>query len=151
MELHLAEKKYQEESKLWHPEPPACTKLLHAMLHWENNRAPTPPHAGSKPVWETSGRPTGEQQASCGIPSANHGIKQHSSLDRLTPLPHKKQKQKQKKTHWIINKEHATEGAVSAPEKGVGARSWSLPELSITKDWKGRRAYNGWVISRCLK
>jgi hypothetical protein len=29
------------------------------MLHWENRRAAAPPDTGSKPAWETSGRPTG--------------------------------------------------------------------------------------------
>jgi hypothetical protein len=33
LEPHLADIKYQEESKLPHPEPPAHTKLLHATLH----------------------------------------------------------------------------------------------------------------------
>jgi hypothetical protein len=38
LEPHLAEKKHQEESKLWHPKPPACTNFLHATLHWENRK-----------------------------------------------------------------------------------------------------------------
>jgi hypothetical protein len=46
-------KKHQEESKFLYPEPPAYTKLLHATLHWENRRAPTPPDACSKPAWQT--------------------------------------------------------------------------------------------------
>jgi hypothetical protein len=33
LEPHLAEIKHQKESKLQHPEPLACTKLLHATLH----------------------------------------------------------------------------------------------------------------------
>jgi hypothetical protein len=32
---HLAEKNHQEEAKLWYPEPPSHTKLLHTMLHWK--------------------------------------------------------------------------------------------------------------------
>jgi hypothetical protein len=41
LEPHLVEIKHQRESKFWHPEPLACGKLLHTMLHWENRRAPT--------------------------------------------------------------------------------------------------------------
>jgi hypothetical protein len=47
---HLAEK--NQESKLQYPEPLACTKLVQAMLHWENRRVPMPVDAGSKPSWE---------------------------------------------------------------------------------------------------
>jgi hypothetical protein len=35
-------------------------------------------------------RPTGEQQASCGIPPTTPGINQHSPLNRLTPHTTKK-------------------------------------------------------------
>jgi hypothetical protein len=50
--------KHQEESKLQHPEPLACTKLLHTTVHRENRRVPTSPDAGYKPAWKTSSRPT---------------------------------------------------------------------------------------------
>jgi hypothetical protein len=45
----LSEKKQKEETKLWNPEAPAHTKLLHALLHWEN-RTRALPDAGSKPA-----------------------------------------------------------------------------------------------------
>jgi hypothetical protein len=41
LEPHLLEIKQQEESKLRHTEPLAYGRILHAMLHWENRRAPT--------------------------------------------------------------------------------------------------------------
>jgi hypothetical protein len=87
-------KKHQEESKLWHPEPPACTKLLHATLHWENSRAPMPPDARSKLAWETSGRPIGD------ILVATPGINQHSLWTDWPPLSPAKKNQ-----NWIINKD----------------------------------------------
>jgi hypothetical protein len=46
-----------KKSKLWHPELLTLTKFLHTMLHWENRRAHTSLDAGSKPAWETFGRP----------------------------------------------------------------------------------------------
>jgi hypothetical protein len=51
LEVHVAEIKNQEESKLQHPEPLASGKLLYATLHWENKRAHSLPDAGSKPAW----------------------------------------------------------------------------------------------------
>jgi hypothetical protein len=90
LEPHLSEIKHQKESKLWHPEPLTHTKLLNATLHWENRTALRPPDTGSKPAWETFSRPTGEYQASCGIPPATPGINQHNPLGRLTPTPQKK-------------------------------------------------------------
>jgi hypothetical protein len=54
-----------------------------------------PPDAGSKPAWETFGRPTGEHQTSRGIPPATPRINQHSPLDRLFPPTHKKLNSKQ--------------------------------------------------------
>jgi hypothetical protein len=110
------------------------------------------PDAGSKPAWETLGRTTGEHQASHSFPPAIPRINPHSLLDRLT-LPWKKTKQ----NNWMINKELKTttqqrgRGAVSTPEKGGGARSWSQRELSVNKGWKCRRADSGRLISCCLK
>jgi hypothetical protein len=95
LDPHLAEIKHQEESKLWHSEPLAHGKLLHAKLHWENRMAPELPDASSKPTWETFGRPIGEHQASCSVPPATPGINQHSPLGRLTPMPRKQQQQQQ--------------------------------------------------------
>jgi hypothetical protein len=46
-------KKHKEEAKLQNPEPLAHTKLLHAMLQWENRRATALQDTGSKPAWET--------------------------------------------------------------------------------------------------
>jgi hypothetical protein len=58
--------------------------------------------AGSKPAWETFGRPTGEHQASCGIPPATHRISWHSPLGRLIPPnPHTHKK--------TLNNEQETE------------------------------------------
>jgi hypothetical protein len=94
LEPHMVEIKQQGESKLRHPEPLACGKHLHAMLHWENRRAAVMPDTGSKLAWETFSRPTGEHQASCGIPPATPGINQHSPLGRLTP----QQKKTEQKT-----------------------------------------------------
>jgi hypothetical protein len=59
LEQYLAEIKHQEESKLQHPEPLACTKFLHTTLHCENRKAPAP-DANSKPAWETFSKPTGQ-------------------------------------------------------------------------------------------
>jgi hypothetical protein len=115
---HLAEKMHQEESGLWHPEPPAHTKLLHIMLHQENRKAPALPDASSKPAWETSSRPTGEQQESCGIPTATPRVNQHSPLGKLTLPPSKK-----KKKPWINkelkrNRQQKGQNALGAPEEG---------------------------------
>jgi hypothetical protein len=62
LEPHLAKIKQQGESKLRHLEPLAHGKLLYSTLHWENRRAATLPDTGSKPAWETLGRPTGDHQ-----------------------------------------------------------------------------------------
>jgi hypothetical protein len=88
LELHLTEIKQQEESKLRHPKPPTHKKLLHITLKKQEGSCTT--RTGSNPAWETSGRPTGEHQASCGIPTDTPVINQHSPLDRPTPLSHKK-------------------------------------------------------------
>jgi hypothetical protein len=68
------------------------------------------PDANSKPAWETSTRPTGEHQVSCGIPTATPGINQHSSLDRLTPCP-EKNKTKNLNNKQGTEKEHKAEGS----------------------------------------
>jgi hypothetical protein len=129
LEPHLARKKYQEESKLQHHEPPAYIKLLLTTLPWETRRAPIPPDTGSKPAWESSGRPTGEHQTSCGIPTATPGINQHCPLDRLTPYFAKKELNNKQG----IEKECEAErvGCCKLTGKGRWARSWSSPELSI--------------------
>jgi hypothetical protein len=120
---HLAEKMHQEESGLWHPEPPAHTKLLHIMLHQENRKAPALPDASSKPAWETSSRPTGEQQESCGIPTATPRVNQHSPLGKLTLPPSKKKKKALNKQG--TKKEQAAEGAECSrcTRGGGGARA----------------------------
>jgi hypothetical protein len=149
LEPYLAEIKQQGESKLQHPEPLARRKLLHPMLHWEKRRAAVPPDAGSKPAWETFGRPTDEHQAPCSISPATPRINQHRPLGRLTPPA--------KKKNWIINNElkttHSRVGGIaqSALEKGGEARSWSPHKLSVNKGWKGKRTNSRPVISRCLK
>jgi hypothetical protein len=63
-----------------------------------------------------SGRPTGEPQTSCGIPTATPGINQHSPLDRLTSCPAKKpQKPKNKKP---LNNTKGTEREHAAERVG---------------------------------
>jgi hypothetical protein len=86
----MAEKKHQEESNLQHHEPPACTKLLCAILHLESSRAPALPDTSCKPAWETFNIPTGDHQVSNSIPTASPGINQNSPLERQIPPPHKK-------------------------------------------------------------
>jgi hypothetical protein len=96
LEPLLEEIKQQGESKLQHPEPLACGKLLHTTSHWENRGAAMPSDVGSKPAWETLGRPPGEHQASRSFSPTTRRINQHSPwADR--PLPHKKKK------NWTIN------------------------------------------------
>jgi hypothetical protein len=41
LETCLAEVKHQGELKLWHPEPLACARLLHTMIHRKNRQATT--------------------------------------------------------------------------------------------------------------
>jgi hypothetical protein len=115
LEPHL-EIKHQGESKLWHPEPLAYRKLLHAMLHWENRRA------ANRHLLQTC---LGDiWQPNMWVPSVTRyppacGINQHSPLDRLTP-PCKKKKKR------TINKELKTstqqrgQEAESTPEKERG-------------------------------
>jgi hypothetical protein len=78
------------------------------------------PDAGSKPAWETSGRPTAEHQASHGIPTATPGINQHSPLDRLTPPPSKKTKQNKK----TLSNKQGTENKHAAEGMGVLKAHW---------------------------
>jgi hypothetical protein len=55
---------------------------------------PPLPATNSKPASETFGRPTGEHQASNGIPTVSPRMNQHNSpLGRLTPLPPNKKQQ----------------------------------------------------------
>jgi hypothetical protein len=92
-------------------------------------------------IWQI----TGEHQDSLGIPRATPVINQHSPLGRLTPPA------PQKNLNWIhkklkTNTQQKDWGAVSALEKGEGARSWPLRELSVNKclerqkgwQWAGR-------------
>jgi hypothetical protein len=83
----------------------------------------------------------GECLASCGIPPATPGINQHSPLSRLTP----------QHTHTKTNTQQRGGVAESVLEKEKEARSHSPHELSVNKEWKGRRANSGCVISCCLK
>jgi hypothetical protein len=76
---------------------PCHTKLR------KQKAAATLPDTGSKPAWETLGRPTGEHQASCSIPSATPGINQHSPLGRLTAPTSAKQQQQQKTEQQMRN------------------------------------------------
>jgi hypothetical protein len=41
----------QEESKFWHPGPPACTKLVYNALQWENRMAATPQMPAPNLLW----------------------------------------------------------------------------------------------------
>jgi hypothetical protein len=62
-----------------------------------------PPDTGSKPAWETFGRPTGEHQASFGILTATPGIKEHSPPGQTDPLPHKRKQNKKLNKHGTEN------------------------------------------------
>jgi hypothetical protein len=84
----------------------------------------------------------------CSIPTATPGINQHNSLDRLNPALQKKKKKKQLNNKQGSEKEHAAEGAGCHKRTREGGRG---KELISYKDWKGRRANKGWVISHCLK
>jgi hypothetical protein len=62
------------------------------------------------------------------------------------------QKQKQKLNNkQATEKEHAAEGVGCFECTGEGEKKLISCELSVNKDWKGRRANSGWVISCCLK
>jgi hypothetical protein len=43
LETHLAEVKHQGELKLWHAEPQARGRLLHATIHWKSRHHPHRP------------------------------------------------------------------------------------------------------------
>jgi hypothetical protein len=87
LEPHLPGKKLQEESKPWHPEPPAHIKLLHIMLHWENKRAATATRCQQQiclgDIQQTK-QVSAKPHASGSIPPATPGINQHNPLGRLT-------------------------------------------------------------------
>jgi hypothetical protein len=137
----LAEKKQKEEAKHRHPKPPACTKLLHAMLHWETRRTPMPPDVSSKPAWEMqTNRWANKWHVVLPQPSLRS-----SSIAPWTDWPPPSHCKKKKKNTWIIYKElkrtHSRDGGVllNAPEKGGGARRWTPCELLVNKACKSRR------------
>jgi hypothetical protein len=80
-------------------------------------------------------RTTGEQIVACGTPTATHGINQHSTLDRLTPVPQKQNKTKQ-------NNKQGTEKDTQQRRWGCiehtreGARSCSPQEILVNKACK---------------
>jgi hypothetical protein len=49
----------QEESKFWHPGPPACTKLVYNALQWENGMAAAPQMPAPNLLWRH--KTTGEK------------------------------------------------------------------------------------------
>jgi hypothetical protein len=66
----------------------------------------------------------------CGTPTANPGINQHSSLDRLIPTSQKKLNNKQGTEKDM---QQRVWDAVSEPEKGGRARSCTPRELLVNK------------------
>jgi hypothetical protein len=89
------EKKNQEESGFWHPEPPSPYKASPCHVTPRKQKGSHTTRLQLQTSWETSRRPTGEL---CSISAATPGINQYSPLDRLTP-------HLDKKTNWIINKD----------------------------------------------
>jgi hypothetical protein len=72
METHLAEVKHKGELKLWHPEPLACGRLLHATIHWKNKEADTPmPLPGLHPTGAQGPCPNTGGLQHCQIPAPN--------------------------------------------------------------------------------
>jgi hypothetical protein len=72
------------------------------------------------------GRPLGENQASCGIPTATPGINKYSPLDSLTPCPTKKKRKKEMNNKQGTKKEHAAKGAGCCKHTGEGGKSKEL-------------------------
>jgi hypothetical protein len=118
------------------------TKLLHARWHWEERRATRLPHTGSKPAWETFGRPTGEQQASPSIPTAMLGINQHSPWTDWPPHP-TEQNKKNLNNKQGTEKEYAAEGTSCTELTGEGGRSKKLISMWTFSKQKLERQ-KGW-------
>jgi hypothetical protein len=136
LEPHLAGKNHQEEANLQHPEPPAHTQLLHAMLHWETRRAPMPPYISSKPAWEMqTNKWTNKQHAV--LPQPTPGINQHSPPDRLSPAPQKKNLNNKQGTEKDMQQRE--QDAFSTREKWGGARSWAPHDLSVSRACNSRQ------------
>jgi hypothetical protein len=141
LEPHLAEKKHQEESKLWTASPYKAS-LCHVTLR--RQEAPVPSDTSSKPAWETFGIPSGEHQASHSIPPATPGIHQHSPWADWPP-PHKKinkNKQIELNNKQETAKEQAAKGTGCSKHTGEGekgkellsARTFSKQRLERQKD-----------------
>jgi hypothetical protein len=130
------------------PEPLACRKLLQPHYTEKTRGFPPPPDAGSKPAWETFGRPTSEPQESW---QYSPGINQHSPWADWHPLPPPTPQKKWINNNLKTSTQQRGWDTESTPEKWGGARSWSPLELSINKGWKSRRADSRPVISCFLK
>jgi hypothetical protein len=91
LEPHLAEVKQQGETKLQHPEPLACGKLLHAHYTEKTGGLPCSQMLAPNLLGRHS-EDNGQHQVSHAIPPATPRINQHSPLGRLNPSPHKKKK-----------------------------------------------------------
>jgi hypothetical protein len=123
----LGGKNHQEEAKLQYPKPPPFIKPLHDTSHWETRRTPTLPDAGSN--LHGRHRPTDEQISGMWYSHSHPWDKPADPPGQTDPHPTK---------NWIINKElkrtwNREWSALSAPEKGEGARCCSSHELSVNK------------------
>jgi hypothetical protein len=83
----------------------------------------TLPDTGSKPAWETFGKPTGEHQVSHSFPPATPKINQHSLLGRLMPATVKKQ---QLNNQQGTENQHTAEGWSCWKHTREGGRSKEL-------------------------
>jgi hypothetical protein len=144
----MAEEKHQEESKLWHPDSPAHTKLLHATLQWENRRASAPPDTGSKPAWETFRRPTGEQISGTQYSHSHPWDKPEEATEQTDPPPCKKKKLNNKQG---TEKEYAAEWVGCSECTAQGRRIKKLITVrTFSKQSLERKKGRQWVGDKLL-
>jgi hypothetical protein len=132
LEPYLVEVKHQGELKLWHSEPLARGRLLHATIHWENKQAttPTPPPLDTSTCWPQApnmlGGPsadqTGESQASHGIPQTPWD-NQHNPPGQTDPHCKKKKKKLNKQWNWKLAHSGGGRGCWKHTGEGGKARS----------------------------
>jgi hypothetical protein len=147
LELHLAEVKHKGESKLWHPGSLAYRKLLYAMLHWANRRAVATASCWLQTcmgdIWQTK-----QVRTKCHmvIPTATHGINQHSPWADWPP-PTKKS--------WTINKELKTntqqKGQTLKAHQRRGKSKEMISVRTISKQMLERQEGQQQAVISCLK